>query len=222
MNKIVAGYKGDVIKINGVCYQFTGFTEQPADAVEDGPAYANCEECEQESSAALSSAPLEYAKVNCGSAPADTRPRMAVTMNWTGGPTTRVFLGATWSKGETKVICPNNYSAFGLERWTHIIGGERVRVKNETSLGVIVTVQLTSTTVAQLGVADGNQVNTNVQPGYSPTTGALFLASAVQPVQFGSFTTTGGITLSWLPISGAGQPWDNWKIGPGNGMPYLY
>lgn len=50
MNKVTDGYKGDVIKINGVCYEFLGFTEQPVDSVEDGPVYATCEECESTSS----------------------------------------------------------------------------------------------------------------------------------------------------------------------------
>jgi hypothetical protein len=53
MKKFADTFKGDVIKIDGVCYEFAGYEEAPAalDVTGDVDVFSTCEECEQQSSA---------------------------------------------------------------------------------------------------------------------------------------------------------------------------
>jgi hypothetical protein len=44
-------FKGDVIKVDGVCYQFSEFVDSPPDTFETPPSFDSCEECAGSSSA---------------------------------------------------------------------------------------------------------------------------------------------------------------------------
>ena len=52
---ILLDFPGDVIKIDGICYEFVDVTFDPPTHDVPGDVYDTCEDCEQESSSAGSS-----------------------------------------------------------------------------------------------------------------------------------------------------------------------
>jgi hypothetical protein len=54
MDKVVDGFKGNVIKIDGVCYEFVSFTEDEVNAVDEGVSFSNCEDCDTAASSSSS------------------------------------------------------------------------------------------------------------------------------------------------------------------------
>lgn len=57
----------------------------------------------------------EHCNCNVGNV---SDPRTSITLTWDDGATSKVMFGCTWSNGETKEMCPTQYSNHGSkERW---------------------------------------------------------------------------------------------------------
>jgi hypothetical protein len=107
MKKFADTFKGDVIKIDGVCYEFVGYEEAPApDVTGDIDVFSTCEECEQQSSAMH-----QQSSAVTSSCP-DADPEMVLTV--TGSTGTITWCGETWvlpgESGDPKTVCPDIYN----------------------------------------------------------------------------------------------------------------
>lgn len=47
---VLPGFRGDVVLVNGLCYEFAGYTEQPPEDLEVTALFDTCEECESSGS----------------------------------------------------------------------------------------------------------------------------------------------------------------------------
>ena len=138
---------GNVVKIGGECYEFSGTNRgTPTNTLEDVQGvFDTCEDCQSlssssssmsnsmsmssssnsNSSSSSSSSLTAVALAECQCATNSDKPRLKVTVCWTDLDTTKSWAGCNWTNGESKEMCPNvrydeQVSIVTLESW---VGG---------------------------------------------------------------------------------------------------
>jgi hypothetical protein len=180
------------------------------------------------------------AEVNCTSAPQNTYPRMKVTVCWTGAATSYTFLGHSFGNGDSIIVCPNSYSkgtnylityVYNWERWntvSPIIGGDTFDIEASTSTAFggftdaifirdngnwkfrqtiygsttanVATPTPSNSNISYLAVGNNQQLR-----------GGSITQNWFHSLKTVSLGAQGNITVKWEPISGAGEPWAQWK-----------
>jgi len=153
---------------------------------------------------------------------------MAVTLSWTGDDSSKTWLGCSWTNGETKNVCPEQYGNWGTtegEDWAAEAGAyvqtSLLAVAPGCSTG---SAKLTCRFPAYVGgkkirmyIINGpcyNRTYNNGLSTFTPTKNALtYSGDYVNSNWEGGFTsaTTSDnekISISWVRVSGTG-----WKDG---------
>ena len=117
--------EADVVKVNGLCYQFVGVVNQQADIPAAEGTFETCEECESEtsnssassiSSESLSSfsSQMSSAGISSSASPEECGapaqgPPLLITLSWISSDVTKEWNGCTWENGETKKVWPSEF-----------------------------------------------------------------------------------------------------------------
>jgi len=159
---------------------------------------------------------------------------MKVTVSWGGGGTKDVFgNGITWTSGESKILCPHNYSVgttgTANETWKYydsahtnlitlaIYGSsakfKEIHVKNTVTNGSSQSNFWLDYTFG--GSIYGNKKTNIVTPAFNTTTITVSptTAAPIMGDMFNCLVTTSGLTIKWEPITGGTNgidTWDNW------------
>ena len=106
---VLPGFSGDVVLVNGLCYEFAGYTLQPSEDLDVLASFDTCEECGLgvPSSSAFSSPSSSSEPVRC----IDCDPQLADT--YTVAFTDLVAPWVTWNGSHT-VHWNDRYPAFGI------------------------------------------------------------------------------------------------------------
>jgi hypothetical protein len=204
------------------------------DPLSESSSSSSSSEMYSESSSSSGGGGAELSKVNCGSSPQDTYPRLKVTVCGGSGYPKTLF-GESWTDGESKILCPDGYSTSGtgpgftfVERWLF----DNTVIANDTNpkIGLVVNVTSFKSYHGHIEISEGGSFSfrpyenegTMGSTGTILTgaaTGATFApsGSALNPDSiglkdhwFGHITMTNGTTIKWSPISGSGQSWGSW------------
>jgi hypothetical protein len=164
---------------------------------------------------------MELAKVNCIS---NTDPRIKVSVCWTDTDVTKTLFGETWTDGESKIICPQNYNSGGGnigELWTiknSPTSTWKIDLASYLYFGLFpqAFVRITDGSenfiLSQRAGAFSNlSTNVNISTvGYTFGQITNIDGVSLNQTHFHQFTTNSGVTVKWEAIEGNAVGTDTW------------
>ena len=145
----------------------------------------------------------------CGTGP-NYDPAMCVTNSWTDMDVTKSLYGSTWTNGETKRFCPDNYSCVGgnsYELWTDLQAAQGdIAFQAIAGFGgkvhhVLFARQARYTTflfVKKSTFAGTTSSSSKVSSHNIDFSGLDLNQAFISSEFFGSITWTDGVTTSWV------------------------
>jgi hypothetical protein len=163
-------------------------------------------------------------ELNCTSSPQNTYPRVKLTICWSGAAATYPFLDTTWTNGESKIVCPDNYIV-SKEFW--IIAD----AANSDYLHLAAPSFATHQVAVRKGVAPYtsdewwlkqfnyffstfsntyNIATVGSTFGALPTSATSVAKECFHFLKTNSTPSYGIISVKWEPITGVAKPWASW------------